>query len=388
MDFSLSIELLLGTLAIFLFGVVVAARVVSIPVAVAVALAKAVLPFAYFGFFFNPDWALIDGIKYYESGQHFLAEGYTPLSLFDQDAIIYSFTNSGGQHILYDWYNLIAQWLFGGSYAAPVYMNVALTFVSANLLHGIARRLQFGRLYCSALFVMFALHWELLSWSSIANLKDSLVLLLTVATFYAGLALFQQRRLRHALALLVLLFLFYWIRFYVPLLMLCAVLLYVFFANSGRARLYIIASAALLAGVYVAVMGWAAIAEGIGRLDAGAGMLSGAVKVMLIPRPWSLEPEYTFLLIPSLLHWAFLPALIAGAVMLWRQAPVYRLLLIYFLTMLLFYGAFEELQGARQRVQVLFIYAWAQFHCLWVVLERFGLRASEMHGPAPRAPVP
>ena len=82
----------------------------------------------------------------------------------------------------------------------------------------------------------------------------------------------------------------------------------------------------------------------------------------LTPLPWKIEVNYTFLTIPSILHMAmFLPAVI-GAIMLSRECPGARLYLIYLLGAIVFYSATEELQGPRQRVQVSFILAWAQFH--------------------------
>jgi len=382
MNVGLTAELLLATVAIFLFALALSSRVLSFPMAMTVSLIKVILPFLYFSFFFNKEWVLIDGVRYFLAGQNLLSEGYTPLSVFDEEALFYSMSAGGGQHILYDWYNLIAQWLFGESYASPVFMNVGTTFISALLLYRLAEQFRFPRAYCTGLFVFFLLHWELLSWSTVANLKDTVVLLLTIGTVYAAVRLAAERKLRHGLLLLFQLFLFYWLRFYVPLLMMVAIMIYMFIANSGRRRLYMVAMAVVVVGGYGAAMGVGEIMAGVGRLSLGTGMLAGTVKVMVIPRPWSLDIEYTFLLFAAILHWVFFIPAVAGAVLLWRSTPGYRPILIYLMVALLFYGAFEELQGARQRVQVLFVYAWAQYHFLWVLFQRLRRAALEAPGAA------
>jgi len=56
--------------------------------------------------------------------------------------------------------------------------------------------------------------------------------------------------------------------------------------------------------------------------------------------------------------------------MLWREQPQVRPLFVYLAIALLLYGAFDELQGPRHRVQLIFIYAWAQFHFVWYVLHK------------------
>ncbi|SDC22444.1 hypothetical protein SAMN05428966_101322 [Massilia sp. PDC64] len=365
---GLTIELSVAALCIFTFGVFVASRLVSLPAALFTSAVKVLIALIYFSFFFNPDWALIDGINYFRSGRELLAAGYTPISVFDADAVIESMAAAGGHHVLYDWYNVLSQWVFGDFYASAVFMNIGLTFVSAYLLCRIVELLGFPSTYRNGLFIFFSLHWELLSWTSLTNLKDTLVLTLTVTSFYAGIKFAKFRRPRQIIWIVILLFLFYWIRFYVPLLMITAVLIWSLSMLRGRRQLFIVLGVLIAVAAYGTGLGWDGVSEGLGRLSLGADMLIGTIRVIVVPRPWGIEPEYEFLTIAAALHWIFVVPTILGVWMLWRTTPQLRPLFIYLGIIFLFYGAFEELQGSRQRIQVLFIYALAQYHFMWCLL--------------------
>jgi hypothetical protein len=89
--------------------------------------------------------------------------------------------------------------------------------------------------------------------------------------------------------------------------------------------------------------------------------------MLLTPQLWAISPEYSFLLLPSLLHWLLLIPALLGAWMLWRRSREAALLLIYLAIVLVVYGFIPEQVGARQRVQVTFIVAWTQFHFFWVM---------------------
>lgn len=58
------------------------------------------------------------------------------------------------------------------------------------------------------------------------------------------------------------------------------------------------------------------------------------------------------------------------AVRTWQFNTKARILLLYLLIVIGFYGIFPELQGPRHRVQVVFIIAWMQFDFLWYLLVR------------------
>lgn len=372
MSYELTSDLMLAAATIFVLGMAICLRVLSVPASMAVAGTKTALPFVYFSLFFDGSWTFLDDMSYLEQGQKLLASGYDPWTFFfNGEAFAQLVALSGGHHIVYGWYNLLAQWVFGEYYFSPVFLNVGLTFVAGYFLYRLAIATGFSLPYARGLFVFFSLHWELLAWSSLVNLKDTLVLLMTMALIYAALRLAQTKWTRYAVGTGALIFAFFWIRFYVPMLLLLAA----FPAFLGRmperrymgAAIFVVSVLGLSYGAYV---GWENLILQLQRLDLGSGMLFGTGRMVLTPLPWSVEPEYTFLLLPAVLHWLFFVPAVVGGVMLWREQPQVRPLFVYLAIALLLYGAFDELQGPRHRVQLIFIYAWAQFHFVWYVLHK------------------
>lgn len=372
MPYGLTPQLVVATLVIFALGVVISSRVISLPASIVVSGAKVLLPMLYFAFVFDGSWTFLDDWGYFDHGRVLVQSGYNPVSfLFHTDSLLTLFILVGGNHVLYDWYNFLTQWLFGGFYFAPVFLNVGLTFGIAWMGYRIALSSKSPRQYAQGLFVFLLLQWELLAWSSLVNLKDTLVLFLTVALVYAGMQFIETRRKRYIVGVAVLVILFYWIRFYVPLILLLSAFAYLLPSAPLRIKLW---STVLIGGLvagYGAYAGWDQLLAAAGTLTLGSRIVLGTVKMALSPQPWSIDPNYSFLLLPALLHWILFVPTVIGCVMLWQDVPRARVLIVYLLTALVVYGAgLDELQGPRHRVQLIFMYAWAQFHFLWYLLPR------------------
>jgi hypothetical protein len=110
------------------------------------------------------------------------------------------------------------------------------------------------------------------------------------------------------------------------------------------------------------------------------GIPFGLLRFPLTPRPWAIEPNYSFLFIPAILQWMlFVPALIAG-ILLWVKKPLTRLPLIYLIVVILLFAAVPDVQGPRHRVQVLPIIVWLQFHFMWMCVRL----AQTAQKPVPR----
>ena len=91
----------------------------------------------------------------------------------------------------------------------------------------------------------------------------------------------------------------------------------------------------------------------------------GVARFSLTPIPWNVEPVYEYLVIPTSLHWlSFIPALVARGY-LWGESKYARLFFIYLACLVGLYAITEDLLGPRQRFQVAFLFAWAQFHFAW-----------------------
>ena len=361
---GLTDDLLLVAFVVWLLGLWICSRDLPFLVALAVTSVKVAIPVVYFGWFFDGDWTFRDDLIYLSRGSLWLQHGLTPVrALIAPAPEGISLLMSSG---LYEWWNLLAQWLFGQHYYAPVFLNVLLTFVSGYFLFRLVRLSGFSEGYAKVLLVFFLLHWDVLAWSSFANLKDTLVMTLTVAGFYFIVGLSKRVTLGRLLGLGLIISIFFTIRWYVPAFMIAAGLLWGVLYLRGRRR-YLLLLCCAIGGLGVVGR------LGLGVFTATFAQLSptsiyGTIRTMFSPVPWSIDPGYSFLLVPSVLHWLlFLPALLGGW-MLWRQSREAALLLIYLALILLLYGFVPEQQGPRHRLQVSFVIAWAQFHFFWVMI--------------------
>lgn len=330
----------------------------------------------YFLWFADGRWTMLDDVTYLRQGTALMEAGYDALTvLTDRAAFSELVLMSGGFHVLYAWVNLVWVSLVGPWYFVPVLGNVFLTFLAARVLWGLARDAGFGPRYASALAVFFLLHWDVIAWSSFVNLKDTLVLLLTVVLMRALVQFTLAPHWRPMVIAALTGFAFLWLRFYVPVVAVLA--LAVRSASTGgfvaRYRWRVMS---------LAVVGMAAVAAWLGPttlqlLDtrlvlSPASVGLGFVRMLLGPQPWSLSPEHDFLLLPTILHLTFVVPTILGAVMLWRMAPPVRLPLLYTGVILVLFAAFPEQQGPRHRYQVVFMTAWAQLTVLWELARALG----------------
>lgn len=327
------------------------------------AAVKAAVPLVYFAWFYDGTWTFLDDVTYWDHGRLLLATGYDPFTvLLRADGVATLVMLSLGPHILYAWWNLLAQYFLGPYYFAPVFLNVVLTCASGVLLYRIARRAGFGERYAGGLLLFFVLHWELLVWSSFVNLKDVLVFTLVLAALLAFLVLADssERASRRWLAAAVLAGVFLtlpWLRFYVPALLLASFGAWWILRRRGWARPALLAVGALLG---VLALPWLAPMQYLELHPVAVAF--GFVKGPLTPRPWAIYPEYSFLTLAAWLHWVtFVPALIGGWA-LWRHSPPALLAMVYLLIASLLSAIAPEFQGPRHRVHVIFAWAWMQYH--------------------------
>ena len=193
---------------------------------------------------------------------------------------------------------------------------------------------------------------------------------LVIVGFYFMLKLSKQPTFGSLFALGMVFFVFFPIRWYIPALMVMAGVIWGILYLRGRQR-YLLLSWCLIGGLFiVGILGYLnswSVRPFLPYLDQ-LGSPAGMIRALLSPQPWSISSEYSFLLLPSVLHWLlFLPALLGGW-MLWRRSREAALLLIYLALILLLYGFIPEQQGPRHRLQVAFIIAWMQFHFFWVMI--------------------
>ncbi len=370
---------------VLLAGIALASRLPPALLVVAL-IVRFTIPLLYFGAWHDGTWSLVDDITYFRQGQALLTRGVDPVGFFfDRHALTWLFVESRGNHILYGWFNLLAQWLAGPHYYAPVLLNVVMTFWAARTLYDIVRLATPERTYAVAVTGLFLFHWDVIAWSSFLNMKDNLVLLLTIWLVRGYLGLGRPGRRWALLSVVVVSFLLLWLRFYVPLLM--GVCFAFTSALGDRARLrrrgaILVLSIAFVVGL-VAAIGPGLLRLAWSRLDLSPGsLIVGITRIILTPQPWSVSEANGFLLIPSVLHLVMLPATAIGLVLLWRELPVSRLPVLYALLVLGIFAIFPLQLGPRHRYQVVFVTCWAQVHTLWHLAlhlrdVRLGSRASD-----------
>ena len=342
---------------------------------------KALIPLVYFANFYDGSWNLLDDLTYFKKGDALLGTGYNPfLIFFTSDGRNVLFATVGDRTVIYPWWNMLAIYVFGPFYSSPIFLNVATTFVSAAVLFKMARLSGCSEKYSKWLCIFCLIQWDILAWSSFVDVKDTLVMMLTLLTLYCAILVVRSRKIGHAVLLACIASTFWWIRFYIPVLMLISFAIWIVFAVKGLKKLPWI--------VFAASVFYFVLPEGAFELLQeyyNQDLILGPLKMALTPQPWSIDPVYSFLLIPSILHWIlFVPAVFAGAVM-FRKNRVFRFAAIYFLVLIVFYGVIPQLYGSRERQQVAWVLVWAQFHFLWNALQASPVSAKRLvEGRVPR----
>ncbi|MGK7887257.1 MAG: hypothetical protein AB4057_21840 [Crocosphaera sp.] len=364
---GLTFDLLWVSVCIWLFSFWILKKTLSISVAFFVSLTKVTIPFTYFAFFYDGSWTFLDDITYTVMGSKLLNEGYNPISVLTEYQGLNSLFNiAGGNHILYYWFNLFSQYLFGEHYYSAVFVNVFLTCISGYLLFKISQILGFSRKYTQGLFIFYLLQWELLVWSSFINLKDISVSFLTISILYIIMIFYRTQKKKYLILLLIPLFLLLWLRFYVCFLIMVSWGLWIFFNSKGLKKYWMLFIVIVLIGIMLSFWGLDTITQYQSELNLSPlTIIFGIFRMFLTPQPWSIHPAYTFLLIPSLLQWMFFLPTLFSTYKLWNGSQEIRLLILYMLISFIFLGTFDRLQGPRHRVQLLPIIAWLQFHFLW-----------------------
>jgi hypothetical protein len=367
---GLTPDLLWAAFWIWLLGFWILSRKLSIYVALVVSLIKVIIPTIYFAFFFDGSWTFLDDFYYQSSGEHLLDGGYNPITvLVDPKGLQKLFVLGSGNHFLYHWLNLVSQYLFGKHYYSAIFINIFITYICAYFLLKISDLVGFSNKYKKGLIIFYLLQWELLAWSSFISLKDILISLFTIASMYFILAFFKTRNFTYLLFLSITIFCFFWIRFYIPLVFLISIVSWLLMSYKGFKKYLVIGMTIWLGLIVINFFSRDVLLQSTSNLYLGSqdlqSLLFGVIRMSLTPQPWSIEPSYTFLFIPSILHWLFLFPTIWSGYLLWHHSKEMKLLIIYLIIVYIFYGVIDELQGPRHRVQIIPINAWLQFHFVW-----------------------
>jgi hypothetical protein len=371
---GLTPELLWAAGWIALLGLWVCSRDLPLRWAVPVVAIKIAIPVVYFSQDAFGSLHLTDDLDYYYRSLLLYKQGMRVETFFTHGTMFPLFLQSLGGHAGYRLWNLAAMSAFGPHYFAPVLMNVGLTFVAGWFFFRILGHLGFSPVYRRCALAFFLLHWDVLSWSSFLNLKDVLVLTLTLAVMHLYLRFFARPGIRRALPVAAALTALGLVRFYAPLLLLAAAGGHLLLTGKSRGRWRLGFFFLLGAGIFT---GWkfdvvVRALAGVSPLEA----LYGVGRFLATPLPWNLEESYGYLAVSSFMHVLFMIPALTTAPYLWRRHRDAPLLFIYLAVVVIFYALVPMLQGPRQRLQVDFVFVWMQFHVLWA-LARYAA------GPAP-----
>jgi len=381
MSSGLNLGVTLELLLVFLFCLIVTRRYFDFKAALLLVGVRLAIPALYFAFFFSQEWTIGDDVEYFEDAWSLVEAGYTPWSLLGAEGRAeLSVPAQGGRHILYLWWNHLAQYLFGRGYYVPVFLNIALSFAVASWLTAMVKMSGLGdRIHLRLLYVFAVFHWDVVTWTSFLNVKEPLVLFLCTAVFFCFFSALYATECARKKALWLLssaaaMFALTWLRYYVPVLIFVSLMIWAVYEYRSR-NVYVILAVGL-------VIGWLAFpyitSENIETQHINLDLvqfLYGIVRFPLTPRPWGLEGAYHILLIAATLHWlAFMPMLIGGW-SLGQSGPLFRALAIYALVMVCFYASVVYLQDARHRYQLVIVEIWMQYQGIRLLLERWRSRS-------------
>lgn len=319
----------------------------------AVAIIKAGLFLLYFGFFFNGTYTFFDDWNYFNIGKTLASNNIGILNFASNyDYVVNTVT---GWNVAYYVYNSTAMQIFGIGYYAPVALNIVLTFLAAGfLMKAVRLGLGMSDRTSVGLFVFLALSPDILAWSTIPNLKDTLVATATAAVVYA-VALAGEHKIARAVVVALLGTAVLAItRLYVPLMLGVAFVITLVMSPRGRRSpwLWLFAVVGLVGAMHV--LGHGSLMGALKTLHSKMdNPVVGVLRFTLTPIPFHTQPGYGFLDIPQLIYWLLLPLMAYGIWTVWRKRTIAaRFMVIYFIAMLLLYGSFTLLQGPRHRVQI------------------------------------
>ncbi len=363
MSSGLTPDLFFAAWVSFLLCFWILRRELPLPIVFGIVLARISAAVVYFGVFFaNSPWHFLDDLNYLAAASKLRAEGFNPLNtLTTSEGLTALVIVSDGNHFLYRWWNLFATWLFGDHYYSPVFLNIVLSCLAAVYFRNTLRVLNYSERYQKAYLCFLLLQWDMLAWSTVTNMKESMMMCFTAAAFYYLVKLTIKFRGRDLLGLGTVLFLFFWIRFYLAFLVPAAWGLWLTIQWKSWKKIF-------LAPLFFYILlkaGSSSGGESVSFLRPDQ-LLIGVIRFPLTPQPWQIEPEYTFLILPSILHWLTLIPAAGAALALWRTRSRERILLCYLLITTLFFALVPEVQGPRHRVQITFLIAWLQFHAFYL----------------------
>lgn len=344
------------TVLIAVFGTALLMTILRPPTAALLAAVRAGIFFVHHELGVWGPWRLEDDVTYLNQGQS-LADSQLSLwaPLLSAEGRELAVTIASSRHYIFGFMNSLAIEAIGPFYWAPVAMNVILSIGAGVALFLLASRLGFRRDFAAVLSSAYVLYPPVVAWSTFVNLKDTAVSLLVIVTFYFVVKLVTQDsrwgRIWSVVTLLLLLLIWYGLRLYIPFLVGASVA----FAFSRRLPRPWTGLVTVVVGACTYVGADLLLAREGYDVTLGLASMGNFIRGLMTPQPWSIVDSYSFLIIPSLVHWILLPFFLLGIIALYRL-PTWGPVLVAFTVFTLLIGVVAPaMQGPRQRFQIEFI---------------------------------
>ncbi len=343
-----------------MLGYFILSRYLPAWAALAISAIKATIPLVYFWFFFRQSgWTLYDDMRYYDVGASLLHLGYRPWDLiFDPEGRDLLAGAAASRHTLYYFWNVVAQSVIGSYYYSAVFFNVGLTFFTGAVMFRTLRLLDFPTRFLQGLLVLHMLHWDYLSWTSLINVKETLVEALVIVSVCSMIRFIRCGSWVSLLGVSTSFLLLFSLRLYIPFLIMTAAGVWVLLQWEDSRKYFLLPVVAVLLLLFYAKIG-----DTEHQLYPHL-IVVGAFRFLLTPQPWSITPSYSFLQIPMILQWLFFVPAVIGAAQIWQRSKECRLLILVMLAFTTFYAMFPALQGPRHRVQLVAMFALVEVQCL------------------------
>jgi hypothetical protein len=314
---------------------------------------------------------LPDSREYYLDAIVLLSSGYTPSSIFIHGLGPVQ-TVTGSSHPFYWYWNIVWISVIGDTIFAPIIANIFLSVVASVLAAGLLKRMDYPYRYQQWFLVFTLLHWDIIAWTTVTNLKDPLVATLTIACFYIVAVFLDADRRGKIVATIVvaaIFLIFTVVRFYIPIIMILATIVWWLLLNSTDSDLTTrLVPVCLGFTTAIGLFVFGSVNPDMGHILI-KNLPIGLIQFPLTPTPWDIAVNYHFLTVPSLFHWVTIPFTLAGAVWL-LSGRFEKLLIIYVIAVVGLYAILPDLLTPRHRLQLIYLIALMQFNGAWTILHR------------------
>ncbi len=276
---------------------------------------------------------------------------------------------------VYQSINTLSAVTFGHNFYGLAFYNILFTYMAGIFFYKLIINMGFKN-NATSLYIYFILYWEVVSWSTFASVKDTVILFLLVWIIYIVSKIILKQYTRYDFLFLFLVFyLVFHLRFYMVGVLLGSYgMFYIkqrFVNKSGIVnfmKIIILTIILLYIGMILFKLlfpiHYSFLLSYIGN------PAFGAIKYLLTPKPWDVSPEYGWLELSALFHVLAFPFFIIGFIKYYKFNKIFFYISIFFLFTVLFYSLFSYQQGPKYRFQLSFIFVIYEYLGFTLILKK------------------